>query len=216
MLTNKFATNRSVLRVLIYGWEKEELPELVFKFRSKSMGSFTDVVSKFSSDIHLLIVAADSIDAPTKSILSKGYYSEKDACYFVEGKSVKDELGLNGHTADGNVKNIMMYGFEDKLSPEIIPIFRQPANGDLVDVLTAPEFNYAAAVVLESRPIDEGHYPGSTKIGTGDDARLQIISDEMKAFLKEHALYVNGQGGFNYFICPFSVVQTLLHSKDAH
>lgn len=211
MLTNKFAVNRSVLRVLIYGWEKEELPEMVFKFRPKSMGSFSEVVSKFSSDIHLLIVAADSIDDSTKSILAKGYYSEKDKCYFVEGKSVKNELGLNGHTADDNIKNIMVYGFEDKLAPEIIPIYRQPANGSLKDVLSAPDFNYAAAVVLESRPIDEGHYPGAKQIGSGEQARLQIIDDELKDFLDQHALHVDGQGEFSYYICPFSVVQHLLH-----
>jgi hypothetical protein len=215
MLTNKFAVNRSVLRVLVYGWEKDELPNFAFKFRPKAMGSFSEVVSKFSSEIHLLIIAEDSVDDATKKILSRGLYSKKDSCFYVEGGSIKDEFGLNGHSVDGNIKNIMIYGFEDKLEPEVVTIHRMPTNGTLKDVLSAPGFNYASAVVLESRPMvdDMAHYPGTKVVGSGDKARLQLLDKDLIAYLNKRALHVTTQNDFSYYILPFSAIQDMVKGR---
>jgi hypothetical protein len=211
MFTSKFATNRAVLRVLLYGWQEHELPQFNFKFRSRTAGSLSNVLSKFASDIHFLIVAEDAVDEPTREILSKGHYSKADACFFVDGNEVKDDFGLNGHTIDDNMKNIVLYGFEDSLEPEVVPIFRPTTSGGLKDVLSSPNFQYSAAVVVESRPLPEdGIYAHDAKIVDSDTGkRLVVIDDELKKYLSDRALYVEGQGGISYFILPYSTVREL-------
>ncbi len=210
MFTSKFAANRAVLRVLLYGWQEHELPEFKFKFKSRTAGTLSEVLSKFASDIHFLIVAEDAVDAPVRAILSKGLYSQADACYFVDGNSVKDDFGLNGHTVDDNRKNIILYGFEDPLEPEIVPIFRPTTSGGLGDVLSSPRFKYSAAVVVESRPLPEDGYPHNAKIvDSATGKRLVVIDDSLRARLEGKALYVEGQGGISYYILPPSTVKAL-------
>jgi hypothetical protein len=211
MFTSKFAANRAVLRVLLYGWHEHELPRFNFKFKSRNAGSLSDVLSKFASDIHFLIVADDAVDDSTKEILLKGYYSKPDSCFFVDGNSVKDDFGLNGHTADDNVKNIVLYGFEDPLEPEIVHIFRPVASGKLKDVLNAPNFRYSAAVVVESRPLPENEDLPTDAVIVESNAgkRLVVLDDEMSGFLKGKALYMEGQGDISYYILPYSTVREL-------
>ena len=212
MFTHQFAANRAVLRVLVYGWQKHELPEFNIKFRSKQQGSFSEVVAKFASDLHLLVVAEDSVDEPTKKILSKGFYSAEDACYFVEGKSVKDDFGLNGHVSDNNVKNIMIYGYEDKLDPEVVPIYRQTTAGSFKDVLSAPEFDYTVAIALESRRYadDVDDVENLIPYEENSEKRLLVLDEESRSFLSKYALPVdNPQGGFRYYILPPSVIKAI-------
>ena len=211
MFTSKFAANRAVLRVLLYGWQEHELPQFNFKFRSRTIGTLSNVLSKFASDIHFLIVAEDAVDEPTKAILSKGLYSASDACYFVDGNAVKDDFGLNGHTLDDNQKNIILYGFEDSLEPEVVPIFRPASSGGLSDALSSPRFKYSAAVVVESRPLPEdGMYPYDAEIvDSPTGKRLIVIDKDLREQLEGKALYVEGQGGISYYILPYSTVKEL-------
>jgi hypothetical protein len=39
--------------------------------------------------------------------------------------------------------------------------------------------------------------------------RLVVLDDEMSGFLKEKALYVEGQGDISYYILPYSTVREL-------
>ena len=211
MFTSKYAANRAVLRVLLYGWQEHELPKFNFKFKGKSAGTLPSVLAKFSSDIHFLIVAEDSVDDSTRKVLAKGLYSPDDACYFVTGSAVKDDFNLNGHTADNEEKNILIYGFEDSLSPEIVPIFRPTVAGGFKDVLNSPQFKYASAVVVESRPFPEdglvGHDARVVESDTGK--RLVVLDDDTRSYLDKKALYVEGKGGISYYILPPSAVQEL-------
>lgn len=214
MFTSKFAANRAVLRVLLYGWQEHELPQFNFKFRSRKAGSLAEVLSKFASDIHLLIVAEDAVDDGTRQILSKGHYSKNDACYFVDGNSVKDDFSLNGHTADNNEKNIILYGFEDQLEPEIVPIFRPTSSGTLKDVLASPSVSYSSAVVVESRPLPEdGLYdPNAQIVDSETGKRLIVLDDGTRQYLDQKALFVEGQGGISYYILPYSTVNEMTAS----
>ena len=211
MFTSKFAANRAVLRVLLYGWQEHELPRFNFKFRSRTAGSLSAVLSKFASDIHILIVAEDAVDEPTRAILSKGLYSKEDGCFYVDGNSVKDDFALNGHTVDNDMKNILLYGFEDSLEPEVVPIFRPTSSGGLKDVLSSPNFKYSAAVVVESRPLPEdGLYAHDARIIDSDTGkRLVVLDDELRDYLSGRALYVEGEGGISYYILPYGTVKEL-------
>lgn len=211
MLTNNYAANRAVLRVLLYGWQEHELPRFNFKFKPKSAGSLPDVLSKFSSDIHFLIVAEDAVDDPTKKILSKGFYSKADACFFVAANAVKNDFNLSGHTIDNGMKNIIIYGFDDPLAPEIVPICRPTVAGKFMDVLKSPQFKYSAAVAVESRPLPEdGIYAHDAKIVDTDSGKRLIVLDEnTRKYLDKNALYVEGQRGISYYILPYSTVKEL-------
>ncbi len=211
MLTHQFAVNRSVIHVLVWGWQKHELPEFHIKFRTKSNGTLSDVVSKFSSDIHILIVAEDSVDESTRKILNKGYYSKADSCYFVEGKTVMDDFGLNGHAQDDNAKNILVYGFEDRLSPEFVPIYRPTEAGSFKEILSLPDFHYSVAVALDSRPYSEDveDFHLLTPIVENGEKRLLVLDEEMRKHLKQHALSVDGAYGFRYFILPPGVIKEI-------
>lgn len=211
MFTSKFAANRAVLRVLLYGWQEHELPQFNFKFKPRTIGSLSDVLSKFASDVHFLIVADDSVDEATKAVLAKGFHSPADACYFVVGAAVKEDFGLNGHTLDDDKKNIVIYGFEDPLEPEIVPIFRPMVSGGFKDVLRSPQFKYSAAVVVESRPLPEdGLLPDDAVIVESDTGpRLIVLDEDTRNYLRQKALYVEGRGGISYYILPPSTVREM-------
>ncbi len=212
MFTHQFAANRSVLRVLVYGWQKHELPEFNIKFRSREHGTFADVVAKYASDLHLLVVTEDSVDEKTKKILSKGYFSKEDACFFVEGKVVKQDFGLNGHVSDNNMKNIMVYGYEDKLSPEVVPIYRQTTSGTFRDMLCAPEFDYTVAIALESRRYSDevDDLKSLTPYEENGEQRLRVLDEPTRQILSKCALPVDDpKGGFQYYILPYSVIKAI-------
>jgi hypothetical protein len=215
MYTHQFAVNRSVIHVLVWGWQKHELPEFNIKFRTKAQGTLTQVVSKFSGDVHIFIVAEDAVDEPTKKILSKGYYSKDDACYFVEGRAVMDDFGVNGHAQDDNAKNILVYGFEDRLSPEFVPIYRPTDSGTFKEVITTPGFNYTVAVALESRPYSEDieDFHSLTPTTENGEKRLLVLDSKMREFLKPRALHVDGAMGFRYFILPPGIIRAILTSS---
>lgn len=211
MFTSKFAANRAVLRVLLYGWQEHELPRFNFKFKPRTIGTLAEVLSKFASDVHFLIVADDAVDEPTKAVLAKGFHSPSDACYFVAGSAVKDDFDLNGHTLDDDNKNIIIYGFDDPLEPEIVPIFRPTVAGGFKDVLRSPQFKYSAAVVVESRPLPEdGLMSHDARIVESEKGqRLVVLDDETRNYLNQKALYVEGREGISYYILPPSTVREL-------
>ena len=217
MFTHQFAVNRSVIHVLVWGWQKDELPEFDVKFRTRTEGTLSEVVSKFSSDIHIFVVAEDAVDASEKKILDKGYYSREDACYYVEGRTVMEDFGLNGHAQDDNKKNILVYGFEDRLPPEFVPIYRQTTAGSFKDVLSNPNFNYTVAIALESRPYsddidDIGKLtPVTEKNG---EKRLMVLDEKTRNYLSKCALHVDGALGFRYFILPYSVIKEMTNSSN--
>ena len=212
MFTSKFAANRAVMRVLLYGWQEHELPRFNFKFKPRSAGSLSNVLAKFSSEVHFLIVAEDAVDEATRAALSKGFHSTEDACYFVAGASVKDDFDLNGHTVDDNTKTILIYGFEDPLEPEIVPIFRPTMAGGFKDVLRSPQFRYSAAIIVESRPVPEdggllSHDARIEETVTG--RRLIVLDKETCDYLNNKALYIQGSGGISYYILPPATVREL-------
>ena len=216
MFTHKFAANRSVIRTLVWGWQKDELPMFDVKFRSSADGTLSDVVSKFSSDIHILVVADDAVDDSTRSILRKGYYSEADAFYFVEGRTVMAEFGLNGHAQDDNRKNILVYGFEDRLPPEFVPIYRQTTAGSFRDVLANPDFTYTVAVALESRPYtDEIHgVENLTEVTEDGEKRLMVLDEATRDYLRQRALPIDGAAGFRYFVLPPGIIREMIGKPD--
>jgi hypothetical protein len=185
-------------------------------FRTKAHGTLSDVLLKHASDIHIFIVTEDSVDEPTKNILRKGYYSKEDACFFVEGKVVMEDFGLNGHAQDDNAKNILVYGFQDRLSPEFMPIYRQIDSGGFNEVLSVPDFNYSVAVALDTRPYSEDveDFHQLTPVIENGEKRLRVLDEQTHNFLKQRALSVDGAFGFRYFILPPSVIHSILDSAN--
>lgn len=170
--------------------EKLELPEFVFKVRSSDHGSLNDVLSKCSSDIHMLIVACDSVDEPTKAILSKGLLGS-DNIFYVPSFAVKDDFNLNGHFSDDGKKTVVVYGFSGAIEVVPVPRFHE-ANGSFEDELgrTQSSTPYTCAVVYRSRFEERMTEAEGKRRGTGEMVERVYLSDATDRFLAKNALLV--------------------------
>ncbi|MBN2086864.1 hypothetical protein JW758_00810 [Candidatus Peregrinibacteria bacterium] len=169
-----------------------DLPEFEFKIRPPKSGTLSSVLAQCSSDIHMLIVAEDSVDVPTRKILSRGLLL--GGVFYVPSYIVKEDFGLNGHLSDHEVKTVLLYGFSDSITVTTVSRFNE-ANGPFEEELRRhmtsstedkllkgkPKTPYACAVIYRSK-----YVPSQA----GEMVERVYLSNPVDTFLAKNALKI--------------------------